>query len=418
MSRHTRARAALRVLLLAGAAALPAPLLAQEAEDIETRLKRFEAQLEAQAQTVARQDEIIRAQAERITELEERVTDNVLAEQRGRGAVQVTQVAQAEEIPDTPVGEAPAEPEERAEIRAVPEGQGVLTPKGTLTLDPSIEYTRSSTNRLVFRGIELVPGIQIGLIEATDADRDTVAGTLAGRLGITDRLEAELRVPVIHRYDRIEVAQQRDEGIVREIALDGDNIGDVEFAMRYQFNRPIGQKPIFNGSVRVKSDTGKGPFEIGFDEFGVATELATGSGFWGVAPGINFLLPSDPIVIYGGTSYLFHLARDVNRTIGDAFIGNVDPGDVLSANVGFGFAINPRFSFSLGYRHNYVFKTRTEIADTIQFSKELQVGSLNLGMSYRATERDTLNLGFEFGVTEDAPDVSITVRAPYNLKIF
>ncbi|NYF34068.1 transporter [Sphingopyxis sp. JAI108] len=320
-------------------------------------------------------------------------------------------------LPDAPVGEAPppGEPPEQR-VAAVPEGQGVLTRAGELFFEPSFEYTRSSTNRLVFRGIELIPGIQIGLIEATDADRDTLVGTASLRYGITDRLEAEVRLPYLYRNDRIEVVQQRDEGIVRQIKLREDGIGDAEFSLRYQFNRPVGQKPIFVGTLRVKSDTGKGPFEIGYDEFGVATGLATGSGFWAVQPGLNFLMPSDPAVIYGGAAYLYHIPRDVNELVGDVLIGRVDPGDAISANIGFGFALNPRFSFSLGYRHNYIFPTKTEIGDTRQKSNYIHVGSLNFGMSYRLTQRDVLNLGFEIGVTEDAPDVSITLRMPFGGK--
>lgn len=321
-------------------------------------------------------------------------------------------------LPDAPVGEAPPPSESPTQtVAAVPEGQGVLTRAGELIFEPSFEYTRSSTNRLVFRGIELIPGIQIGLIEATDADRDTLVGTASLRYGISDRLEAEVRLPYLYRNDRIEVVQQRDEGIVRSIALREDGIGDAEFSLRYQFNRPVGQKPIFVGSLRVKSDTGKGPFDIGYDEFGVATGLATGSGFWAVQPGINFLMPSDPAVIYGGVAYLYHIPRDVNKLVGEVLVGRVDPGDAVSANIGFGFALNPRFSFSLGYRHNYIFPTRSEIGDTIQKSKYLHVGSLNFGMSYRLTQRDVLNLGFEIGVTEDAPDVSITLRMPFGGKI-
>jgi hypothetical protein len=33
-------------------------------------------------------------------------------------------------------------------------------------------------------------------------------------------------------------------------------------------------------------------------------------------------------------------------------------------------------------------------------------------MSYRFTELQTVNLGFEFGVTKDAPDLSVTLRMP------
>ena len=383
-------------------------MIAQQGEQIE----RLRQQMEAQ-----------QAQVDRLSSfaLAEAPLDIFRGTGMGQGVVPGPALpgpgSEAVALPDAPVGEAPP-PSERTEQRvaAVPEGQGVLTRKGELFFEPSFEYTRSSTNRLVFRGIELIPGIQIGLIEATDADRDTLVGTASLRYGISDRLEAEVRLPYLYRNDRIEVVQQRDEGIVRSIALRQDGIGDAEFSLRYQFNRPVGQKPIFVGSLRVKSDTGKGPFDIGYDEFGVATGLATGSGFWAVQPGVNFLMPSDPAVIYGGAAYLYHIPRDVNKMVGDVRIGRVDPGDAVSANIGFGFALNPRFSFSLGYRHNYIFPTKTEIGDTRQKSNYIHVGSLNFGMSYRLTQRDVINLGFEIGVTEDAPDVSITLRMPFGGK--
>ncbi|MBR0551770.1 hypothetical protein [Stakelama marina] len=317
-------------------------------------------------------------------------------------------------MPDRPVGDVPdVEPDTRIQAAALPQEQGVLTPAGTLVLDPSFEYTQSATDRLVFRGFELIPGIQIGVIEASRARRDTIANTLTARYGITSRFEAEVRVPAIHRHDRIEVAQQRDEGIVRSISLDGNSIGDIEFAMRYQLNSQHGQDPIFIGSLRVKSDTGRGPFDIGYDQFGVATGLATGSGFWGVQPGINMLLPSDPVVIFASGSYLWHIARDVNKDVGGAYIGRVDPGDAISGSLGFGFALNPRFSYSLAYRHSYIFPTQTEIGGSIEKSKPLQVGSLSFGMSYRVTEQSSINTSFEVGVTEDSPDIGITIRVPW-----
>ena len=91
---------------------------------------------------------------------------------------------------------------------------------------------------------------------------------------------------------------------------------------------------------------------------------------------MSFLLPSDPVVIYGGIGYLWNIERNIDRVVGDVFVGKVDPGDAINANVGFGFALNPRFSFSLG-------------------------------------QRQSLSLGFKFGVTEDAPDVGITMRIPF-----
>ncbi|MFC4291566.1 transporter [Sphingorhabdus arenilitoris] len=411
----------------------------QGQSDILGALTAIQAELAEQKKLITRQSEIIEAQNQKIAELENRNMANqtaggqpflkteplwALSEYRGAGSVQDngpggegnrggTNAAPADDLPDGPVGEAPPESQNiEQKAQAVPEGQGVLTPRGTFVLDPSIEYTRSSTNRLVFRGIELIPGIQIGAIEASDADRDTIIATAAARYGITSRLEIEARLPLLYRKDRIEVVQQRDEQLVREIGLEETAIGDAEFAIRYQLNTPKPLQPIWVAGLRVKTDTGKSPYEIPFDEFGVATGLATGSGFWGVQPSISFLLPSDPVVIYGGAGYLWNIARDIDRVVGDVRVGRVNPGDAINASVGFGFALNPRFSFSLGYRHNYIFSTSTELGDTVQNSNDIQVGSFNFGMSYRLTERTSLNLGFQFGVTEDAPDVGIVMRIP------
>lgn len=431
-------RFGIRSLLLAGTSLTffsAAPALAQGQPDVAAQIEALRGELAAQRSLIEEQRATIIRQQQAIEELSSRVQTNELATLRGAGVGQsgdapatpglpaprptptVPTATASAQMPDQPVGEAPPERDIRAEVRAVPVELGVLTPRGTLTLDPSIEYVASTNNRLVFRGIELIPGIQIGAIEASDVDRDTIVETMAARYGITSRLEAEIRIPYLYRRDRIEVVQQRDEGIVRRIDLEQDDIGDVEFALRYQINRARPLSPIWIAQLRVKSNTGRSPFEIPFDEFGVATGLATGSGFWGVQPGINFLLPSDPVVIFGGVSYLWNIAGNVDRDIGGVFVGRVDPGDAINANLGFGFALNPRFSFSLGYRHTYVFPTSTELGDTVQRSNRASVGVFGFGMSYRVTERETLNFGFSFGVTDDAPDVGISVRMPLDVRV-
>lgn len=415
--RSTRsATVALTTLLLCSAAP---PALAQDA-DVASDIRRLEAMIREQQTRID-------AQQSEIEALRKMLSNNELALYRAMGLPSGNRFSSIQNVPppppsagqdvqmpDTPVGEQrEVEPDTRIQAAAVPQEQGVLTPRGRLVFDPTLEYTQSATDRLVFRGFELIPGIQVGLIEASKARRDTFVSTLAARYGLTSRLEFEVRVPFVHRYDRIEVAQQRDEGIVRSISLDGNDIGDVEFGARYQINRQRGQNPIFIAGLRVKSDTGLGPFSIDYDEFGVATSLATGSGFWGIQPSINMLLPSDPVVIFGSAAYLAHLPRDVNRTVGGAPIGRVDPGDAISGSLGFGFALNPRFSYSMGYRHSYIFATTTEIAGSIERSRPLQVGSLTLGMSYRLNPKSALNVAFEVGVTQDAPDIGITLRAPY-----
>lgn len=413
---------ALAISSQAQAADVPAaPAAAQEvseADEIARQLATLAAELRSQRELITKQNEIIARQQLAIDMLTQRnLAAADMRELRGAGMAQGTQAAANEarqDLPNAPVGEAPPVDNEIAtEVAAVPVSQGVLTPAGSLVLESSFEYTRTSRNRLVFRGIELIPGLQLGLIEASDADRDTMVETIAVRYGLTDRLEIEARMPALARNDRFQVVQQREQGIVRQFSLTDYYIGDAELALRYQINDAAGpDHAIYVANLRLKSNTGRGPFDVGYDEFGVATGLATGSGFWGLQGGVSFLLPSDPVVLYGGTSYLWHIPSDVDKIVGDAFIGRVDPGDAISANLGFGFALNPRFSFSLGYNHSYIFPTKTEIGGTDQRSTSLHVGAFSVGTSYRLSERQSVNVAFEFGMTSDAPDVTMSLRLP------
>ncbi len=414
----------------------PAPVsasvesIANEA-GVAEQLAIMQAELQSQRNLIADQTAMIaRQQAAIDTLVSERSSDSAMMEMRGAGLAQpspvsggAAQVAQSAAVPNSAaglppagqtVGEAPAEDQSvAAEVTAVPQGLGVLTPRGATVVESSFEYSRTSNNRLVFRGIELIPGLQVGLIEASDADRDTVIGTASIRHGITRRLEVEARMPALARQDRIQVVQQRNQGIVRELKLNDYYIGDAELAFRYQLNEATGpEQPIYVANLRIKSNTGRGPFDIGYDEFGVATGLTTGSGFWGVQGGMSFLMPSDPVVLYGGASYLYHIPANVDKLVGGAFVGRVDPGDAMSVNLGFGFAVNPRFSFSLGYGHSIIFPTKTEIGGTNQRSSMAHVGSLSIGTSYRMSERQSFSIGLELGMTADAPDMSIALRLP------
>lgn len=398
------------------------------------RLARLEALVAEQQTRIEAQDALLARYAREQAEVEERwrlrpdaaptpglIPGVALADLRagraqGQASGQSAQSAPAS-APPGQVGQAPpaAPPGEllREQVAAIPEGIAVLSRPGKLSIDTSAEYTRSSANRLVFRGIEIVPGIQIGVIEANEADRDTLAANFALRYGITRRLEAEVRASYIRRDDVITTVQQRDEAVTRTIDLEGDGLGDVEASLRYQINGGERGRPIFIAGLRVKSDTGEGPFDIPRDEFGVASRLATGSGFWGVEPSISLLYPTDPAVIFASLGYFAHLPRDVNRQEGEVLIGEVDPGDAINLSVGFGFSLNPRFSYSLGYKHSYIRPTSSQLNDIVEKSDELQVGALTFGMSFQFTERLSLNGNFEFGVTEDAPDMRFVLRIPW-----
>lgn len=435
-SRPKGTRAGLLLASVAAAALItPGAALAQDA-DLAARVARLEALVLDQQKRIEAQDALLAERAAGVappvgipeSDVDPRwrvQTDpsgravfgdrDMAAMRAGQATGQMAANGQPQTAP-APAGAPPVEPPllqaRREQLAAIPEGIAVLSRPGKLSVDLATEYTRSSSNRLVFRGIEIVPGVQIGVIEANEADRDAGVANFAAKYGLTSRMEVEMRGSYVWRNDTITTVQQRDEAVTRTIDLSGDGIGDIEGAVRYQINGGERGRPIFIAGLRVKSDTGEGPFDIPRDEFGVATRLATGSGFWGVEPSVSFLFPSDPAVIYGSLSYFAHLPRDINKVENEIHIGEVDPGDAIGMAIGFGFSLNPKFSFSLGYKHSYIRPTSSELNDTVEKSDPLQVGALQFGMSYLLTERFSLNGNFEFGVTEDAPDMRFVLRVP------
>ncbi len=319
--------------------------------------------------------------------------------------------------PDRPVGEEdPDAQRRRIDVSGVQDVGGVLTRKGNLVFEPSIEFESTDSTRFFFDGVEIIETVLVGDIEVSDAERQTItaAGTL--RYGITNRAEVELKVPFVYRSDEITQEVIGAGGAVSS-SPDAANLGDIEFSGRYQINDGLDDWPIFVANARVKSDSGQGPFDVDRDDDGLETELSTGSGFWAVQPGLTVIYPSDPVVFFGSVSYTHSFGKDVDETIGGSEIGDVQPGDVVGFGFGMGFALNERASFSVGYAHDFVFETEQEIDGVTVESEDFDVGRLSLGFSYALTDQINLNLNTQVGVTDDAPDVVLTLRTPVTFDL-
>jgi hypothetical protein len=326
--------------------------------------------------------------------------------------------------PMGPVGEAPPMSNEPPpEVMALPEGARVLTATGRLVGEYAMDYGRTASNRLIFRGIEILPGFQVGLIDANETANDTADAALNVRYGIFDRAELSARLPFVYRHDRVTTLVEQTSTTqtiaTQTTILDGKGIGDLEVSGRYQLNRGLTPtNPIFVGGLTLKTITGTGPFDVKYDSQGVALELPTGSGFWALSPSVTMLFPSDPVVLFASLGYSHSFWRDINKTFGTTTVGKVTPGDAFSISMGFGFALNPQFSFSLGFADTYILASSTELASTGQTlpavlkSTDAEAASLTMGWSYVFSPTFTLSTSFNFGVTSDAGDFGVTVRLP------
>ncbi|HWS16158.1 MAG TPA: transporter [Candidatus Methylomirabilis sp.] len=305
-------------------------------------------------------------------------------------------------------------PQPLDEVSTIFEQKGVLTPKYSVTFEPSLQYSHSSTNRIALTGYVIVPAVVVGLIDVRDVDDDTFIAAIAARIGITNRLELELKVPYVYRNNSAASAPLATPTPPSVFSTTGHGFGDEEATIRYQINQPAGPGAIFIASLRGKLRTGMDPFEVTYADNvstpsgeKIPTELPVGSGFYTVQPGITMIFPADPAVIFGSLNYQWNVKRTISG------VGTVDPGNSIGINFGMGIGLNENLSFSLGYDHTVVGTNKLDGA-RLGNSKTTQVGSMLFGANYRLGPRTTMNMSLGIGATPTAPDVQFTVKVPTN----
>jgi len=328
-----------------------------------------------------------------------------------------------ETAPPAPAATAPATAPERErrpqpldEVSAIFEQKGVLTPKYSVTLEPSMQFTHSSTNRVSLIGYTIVPAITVGLINVEDVDNDMFIGAIAIRFGITNRAELEFKIPYVYRNNAGSNAPVNTGDPVSMYNVTGHGFGDEEITLRWQLNQPVGPGRIYIASLRGKLRNGKDPFEVpssgastgtGFE---IPSELPVGSGFYTIQPGITMIFPADPAVLFGTLNYQWNIKRDIDFS---GVQGTLDPADAIEINFGMGIGLNENLSFSLGYDHTTL-TTSTLNGDRLGNSKTTQVGTLLFGTTYRYSNKTNINFSLGIGATSASPDVQFTVKAPMN----
>lgn len=368
----------------------------------EAILKQYKQLLEEQQKEFEKQRKVLAEQGEKINELKSRLDA-------------ISQKPSQRSLPSGPVGQKPPKDTKESSPPEIPRISdtvgGVLTKKGKLILEPSFEYSYTANNRVFLDAFTFLPALAVGLIDLREIKRHSTFASITTRYGMTDRLELEFKLPYVYRSD-----SQRSRPVSIGVGDDeifnanGDGIGDVEFAARYQLNNGNDGWPIFIGNLMVTLPTGTSPFDVEFVQSTPGavfpTELPTGSGYVSIQPSITALYPTDPGVFFGNISYSFNIETDES-------VGTVNPGDTLGMSFGLGFALNERSSFSLGYSHKHVFESKIDEMNVK--GSVLDIGQLSIGYSFRLSPKTNINLSLGIGTTEDAQDVRLSLRVPISL---
>jgi hypothetical protein len=325
------------------------------------------------------------------------------------------------------VGAAPQDFDRPPELSILGTEGSVVTRRGQLTAEAQFEYARADRNRAVFRGIEVVESVLVGVFDINESRQDVLTAASTVRYGLTDRFEVGIRVPYVYRVDTSILAPvagstNNDGAVTIDSSASGNGIGDIELSARYQLASARNGWPFLIANLQAVFPTGTDPFAVRRDELGRALEASTGAGFYGISPSLTAILPTDPAVLFGTIGYTYNIPNDVNTRIPPVQIDRVDPGDAISVSAGLGISLNQRTSFNLGYAHSWAFGTTTHtrtvsttgvLGDLIRTkSRDLQIGRFLFGITQRISDRASLNWSIEIGATDDATDARTVLRIP------
>jgi len=295
------------------------------------------------------------------------------------------------------------------------EAGAVLLPAGTLQVEPLVDYTHTSSDRINILGFTIFEAIVIGLIRVDEIERDIVRPTLNLRYGVADRIQLESTVPYVYRQDT-EILGVGTTG-QSEVTINNFALGDVELAGAYQL---FTQREWVPGTVlrlRGRFPTGTSAFDIETTEVlvnerrrTVLKEAPTGSGFYGVAPGATFIWRTDPVAFFGGGSYTMNLPRTFEE------FGDIDPGDTIEFFAGMNVALSDRVGINLSFVDQ--FTGRTTQNDEEQEGTDVNDARVILGASYGLAPNTSILVSTSIGLTDESPDFTFTVSVPMNFSLY
>lgn len=288
---------------------------------------------------------------------------------------------------------------------------GVLLRAGMLQIDPAFDYTHVSGDRFAINGLSIFEAIVIGEVRVDRIDRDIAGLNLTLRYGLHDRLQAEIRVPTLYtREDSVIGVATNDPSRRR---TDNVGIGDVEASLLWHALSSESAADVIL-SLRGRFPTGEDPFEIGTEVVGAGGERrlkrpATGSGFWGVTPGVTAVWRAAPAVLFAGGNYSYNMAR----TPSGGF-GRIDPGDAIELFGGINVGLSERLSMNFSFVDRYTFETRQGGKGTPGSS--FNDGRVVIGASLGIDPQRSLLFSAAIGLTAQSPDFQLSVRMPLTLS--
>ena len=292
----------------------------------------------------------------------------------------------------------------------------ILLKKRQFEIENSFSYVYYSANQIYLSSFAILDPIFLTLGEfgIENARRHIFQYGLTLRYGLTDYIQTEINIPFIYRHERYSVVGTNKE----ESTADDYGLGDISLALSVQPLKETKSRPALIVSLAFKTKTGKSPFDLDNPK----EDLPTGSGYYAVKGGINLIKSIDPVVIFGGFAYSYNMPESVGkiytvRTESGTQSARLDkfyPGDTVSLNLGFAYALSYNFSLNFQFSQDYTFTSKSEVDGKKSDVNNSTMNSamFKLGTGWALSDRYSLNIALSMGLTDDAPDYVLEFRLP------
>ena len=275
-----------------------------------------------------------------------------------------------------------------------------LSKKGSYSMVYDLSYTYYRDSRL---DLALDDGSStLTRLRIEEDAQHTVSNTFSLQYGLLNNLTLTATLPFIAKSD-----------LLKDTTTVG--LGDIAFGARWEpFPLERGKMPlILNGSLSTK--TGDSPYEINPNR-----DLSTGKGYYSIGGGASTRKFIDPVVLFGSGSLSYGFKEsNLNQRRGSRILDDYTPGITGGIALGFAYSLNYDVSLTMSYQQS--FATGSEFAfrqidpnKPQEFSRPADQTSSSLGISLgvRMSPKTIVNTSLGFGLTEDAPDVTLGVSFP------
>lgn len=282
------------------------------------------------------------------------------------------------------------------EVFQAAEKQYSLLKSGEMGMSYSFDYSYFRNDRI---DIAFNDGGSISRFLIEQDAQHSFSNSFSFDYGVWNNLTINAHLPLLFKYD-----SAKD--------ISGAALGDVSLGLRWQ---PFALKrgaPVTTLFGTFSTATGDSPYKINPN-----TDLSSGKGYYATSFGASASKVIDPAVVFGSLSYTMGFdVTDLDQARGNRILTEFHPGDSVSFSMGMAYSLSYDLSISVSYQQSYAFQSEYLFSNgDFVGSEDSTSASLGSSVGVRMSPKRIVNIGFGFGLTEEASDVTIGISLPIDI---